>query len=136
MGFVQRLVSQIIGQVKIETQSLLNYGFRFFETHRLYGAGEALSTVPVWKGDHEELSLGLAEDLYVTIPRRQYSNLHAEMVIEPTIIAPVGRGMAYGHVAVELGADEIALAPLVALQDVAEGGFWGGLVDSTLLWFE
>ncbi len=119
-----------------ETQALLNYGFRFFETHRLYGAGEALSTVPVWKGDREELGLGLAEDLYVTIPRHRYSDLNAKMVIEPTIIAPVGRGMAYGHVAVELGEDEVARAPLVALQDVAEGGFWGGLVDSALLWFE
>jgi hypothetical protein len=44
--------------------------------------------------------------------------------------------MAYGHVAVELGENEVARAPLVALQDVAEGGFWGGLVDSALLWFE
>jgi D-alanyl-D-alanine carboxypeptidase (penicillin-binding protein 5/6) len=136
-----RLISVVMGTESEEaraqaTQALLNYGFRFFETHRLYGAGETLSTVPVWKGDREQLGLGLAEDLYVTIPRHQYSDLNAKMVIEPTIIAPVGRGMAYGHVAGELGENEVARAPLVALQDVTEGGFWGGLVDSAWLWFE
>jgi D-alanyl-D-alanine carboxypeptidase (penicillin-binding protein 5/6) len=136
-----RLISVVMGTDSEEsrareTQALLSYGFRFYETHRLYGAGEALSRVEVWKGDRDELSLGLAEDLYVTIPRHQYSHLNAKMVIEPTIIAPVGRGMAYGHLAVELGENEVARAPLVALQDVAEGGFWGGLIDSALLWFE
>jgi D-alanyl-D-alanine carboxypeptidase (penicillin-binding protein 5/6) len=136
-----RLISVVMGTESEEarareTQALLNYGFRFYETHHLYRAGETLSTVPVWKGDREELSLGLAEDLYVTIPRHQYGNLNAKMAIEPTIIAPVDRGMAYGHVAVELGEEEVTRAPLVALQDVAEGGFWGGLVDSALLWFE
>ncbi|HHH36890.1 MAG TPA: D-alanyl-D-alanine carboxypeptidase [Gammaproteobacteria bacterium] len=119
-----------------ETQKLLNYGFRFFETHRLYGPGETLTTVRVWKGEVEQLPLGLAEELYVTIPRRQYDRLDAHMTIAPLITAPVARGRTYGSVEVRLGEEVIARRPLVALRDVAEGSLFQRLSDEVLLFFE
>jgi D-alanyl-D-alanine carboxypeptidase (penicillin-binding protein 5/6) len=119
-----------------ESKSLLNYGFRFFETHRLYGAGDILSTVRVWKGDQEQLTVGLKNDLFVTIPRRQYEKLKASMVINSKITAPIKQGSELGKVNITLEERPLMQVPLVALNDVEEGGIWQRAVDSVILWFE
>jgi len=136
-----RLVSVVMGTKSInarakETQTLLNYGFRFFETHRLYGAGEELSITRVWKGSAESLALGLEAPLYVTIPRRQYKNLAANMSITPKLEAPIRKGQVIGQVQVSLAGDLVAEVPLVALANVAEGGIWQTIKDSVLLMLE
>ena len=119
-----------------ESQSLLNYGFRFFETHRLYGVGDALSRVRVWKGDKEKVALGLTEDLYVTIPRRQYDRLKASMSVDPQLTAPIDKGRRLGKVTIALSGQTVAEMPLVALQQINEGGIINQIKDSVLLWFE
>ena len=136
-----RLISVVMGTNSVEarataSQALLNYGFRFFETHRLYGAGEKLSQVRIWKGSQEDLRLGLDKDLYVTIPRRQYKNLQAGMNVKPQIMAPVSQGRTLGNVTITLGDQTVADVPLVALESIAKGGIWQTMKDSTLLWFE
>ena len=119
-----------------ESQTLLNYGFRFYETHRVYTANKPLTTVRIWKGAAENLSLGLNKDLYLTIPRGQYKNLAASMSVYPQIIAPAAQGQAYGTVRIALEGKEIAKQPLVALQAVKEGGLWRRFVDWGLLLLE
>lgn len=136
-----RLISVVMGTASInarakESQTLLNYGFRFYETHRLYGAGEKLSTTRIWKGSQESLALGLTEPLYVTIPRRQYKNLAANMSITPKIEAPVSKGQLVGQVKISLAGELIAEVPLVALSHIAEGGIWQTVKDSVLLMLE
>ncbi len=136
-----RLISVVMGtsgeQARAkESMTLLNYGFRFFETHRLYGAGDSLSQVRLWKGAKEQLALGVERDLYVTIPRNQYKNLDAQMHIQPQIVAPVERGQSLGTVNVSLNGNPLQEVPLIALETVEAGGVWHNLVDSALLWFE
>ncbi len=136
-----RLISVVLGTRSEaaraqESQKLLNYGFRFFETHRLYGANETLTTARIWKGEVEQLPLGLAADLYVTIPRKQYDKLDAQMSIEPLITAPARRGQAYGTVQIRLDDEVIASRPLVALRDVAQGSLAQRLSDEFMLLFE
>lgn len=136
-----RLIAVVMGtdskkaRIK-ESTALLNYGFRFFETHRLYGAGQALAQARIWKGERENLALGLDDDLFVTIPRRQYDKLQARTEIKPTIEAPVNKGQALGEVIVELSGTEVTRMPLRALADMPEGGLWNLMVDSVLLWME
>ncbi len=136
-----RLVSVVMGTKSVssrakESQTLLNYGFRFFETHRLYGAGEKLSVTRVWKGSAEQLELGLSQPLYITIPRRQYKNLEAKMSITPKIEAPVSKGQVVGQVRISLADNLVAEVPLIALRDIAEGGIWQTIKDSALLMWE
>ena len=136
-----RLISVVMGtkskEARIkESSSLLNYGFRFYETHRLYGPATPLANVRVWKGEQENLALGLAKALFVTIPRRQYDKLQARTELKPQITAPVSKGQALGEVIVELSGEEVARVPLVALADMPEGGIWRSMVDSVLLWWE
>jgi D-alanyl-D-alanine carboxypeptidase (penicillin-binding protein 5/6) len=87
-------------------------------------------------GDREEVSLGLAEDLNVTIPRRQYDKLNARTEIRPQLQAPLGKGQKVGDVIIELAGQEVVRRPLVALDEVAEGGLWRQAVDTVLMMLE
>ncbi len=136
-----RLISVVLGTRSEdaraqESQSLLNYGFRFFETHKLYSANEPLSHARIWKGDKKTLALGLTKDLYITIPRHSYKNLDAEMVLEPKLLAPISKGSALGHVSIKLEGKSVVEVPLTALEEIAEGNLFQQLKDHTLLWFE
>ncbi len=136
-----RLISVVLGTDSEEaraeeSQKLLSYGFRFYETHRLYGANQPLSTVRIWKGATEKLPVGLQHELYVTIPRGEYSKLDAQMKLQQPIIAPASKGAPYGSLNVSLDGQTVVVKPLVALQDVAEGGIFQQVVDDIKLWFE
>jgi len=136
-----RLISVVMGTKSEdararESQSLLNYGFRFYETHRLYGAGEKLTSTRVWKGSQEQLRLGLTRDLYITIPRGQYQNLNAGMQIEPQIIAPVSPGQPLGKLNISLDGESVVEENLVALDPIDEGGLVQTIKDTVLLWLE
>lgn len=135
-----RLISVVLGtdgeNARVEaTRKLLNYGFRFYDTFQLYKANEPLTEMRIWKGEIEMLPLGLTNDLYITLPRGQRAKLDASMTVEPEIIAPAFKGNTYGTVEVRLGDEVIATHPLVALQDVPEGGLWQRFTDSIMLWF-
>lgn len=136
-----RLISVVMGTASEkararESQALLNYGFRFFETHRLYGSESALTRTRIWMGAQEEVALGLAGDLYVTIPRRQYDKLNARTEIRSQIQAPVQQGQELGEVIVELDGELVVREPLIALDSVAEGGLWRKTVDTVLMMLE
>lgn len=116
-----------------ESQALLNYGFRFFETHRLYEGGTPLTKARVWKGDSKQLQIGLQDDLYVTIPRRHFNDLKAETKIDGRIIAPVAEGENAGMLSVMLGADVVASKPIIALNSISKGSLFQRLYDEALL---
>lgn len=136
-----RLISVVMGSEsegarEKATQSLLGYGFRFYETQKLYGANENITSVKVWKGDTEALVLGLDTDLYVTFPRGQKNQLRTEFNLSEKYIAPVNRGNVLGNLKVTLADEDIADAKLIALQSVYEGSVIVRLKDNFLLLFE
>ncbi len=121
-----RLISVVLGTRSEKarasvSQSLLNYGFRFYETHKLYAAGEILNHARVWKGDSENVALGLMQDLYVTIPRGSYKNLQALMDVDARLEAPIKKGQELGVVRITLNDIDLRRAPLVALNQVERG---------------
>ena len=117
-------------------QSLLNYGFRFYETRRVYASDEKVADVRVWKGDARRLALGLEQNLYVTVPRGRYDELNAEMEIATRLVAPVRAGEQQGVLRLALGEELTIERPLVALDDVAEGNLWQKVSDHVRLMFE
>lgn len=118
-----------------ESEKLVNYGFRFFETHRVYSAFEPVAQIRVWKGDTSELPVGLTQDLYITIPKGQYQKLDARMQVGADLVAPVQRGQKLGYVTISLGKKSYARKPLVSLMDVHDGNFWHNLLDAILMPF-
>jgi len=136
-----RLISVVLGTRSeearaTESQKLITYGFRFFETHKLYAANAPLTTAHIWKGAQEELNLGLKEDLYLTIPKGQYKKLDAHMNLDARIIAPAKKGQSFGSVNVSLGDEIYAKRELVALSDIEKGGLIDSLIDEIKLLFE
>lgn len=134
-----RLVSAVMGSASessrsSESQTLLNYGFRFFETVQLYEAGQELARTQVWKGLSEDVGLGLSEPVFVTIPRGRYDDLEAQVEIEPQLSAPLETGAVVGSINVQLGDELIVSRDLVTLSAVEEAGFFGSSWDSLRLW--
>lgn len=135
-----RLISVVFGTTSeaaraAETQKLLTYGFRFFETKTFYEKGVALADSKVWKGETDKVKVGLADDLTLTLQRGQLQKMAATMVFDESVVAPVKKGDRLGVVEVRLGDEVMHTAELVALQDVAEGGFFSRIFDSIRMFF-
>jgi D-alanyl-D-alanine carboxypeptidase (penicillin-binding protein 5/6) len=135
-----RLISVVFGTTSeaaraAETQKLLTYGFRFFETKTFYKKGVELADSKVWKGQEDQVKVGLADDLTLTLPRGQLQKMAATMVLDESVVAPVKKGDRLGVVEVRLGNEVLHTADLVALQDVAEGGFFSRIIDSIRMFF-
>jgi D-alanyl-D-alanine carboxypeptidase (penicillin-binding protein 5/6) len=134
-----RLVSVVMGSSSetsrvSESQSLLNYGFRFFETVQLYRAGQQLAQGQVWKGETEQVTLGIRDELFVTIPRGRYDDLDAQVTMRPELIAPLLEGENVGRISIRLENEEIAGRGLITLGSVQEAGFFGRTWDGISMW--
>lgn len=131
-----RLISVVLGTKSDDaraniSQQLLEYGFRTFETHQLYNAGAVLANVRVWKGDQTEVPAGVTDDLFISIVKGRYDQLKGGMQLDKGIDAPIKRGDRLGTVIItdrELG-KIVKESPLLALEDVAEGGWWRRMMD-------
>lgn len=135
-----RLISVVMGtdseEARMrETQKLLSYGFRYFETQRVYEGGVPLKNADLWYGESDEIALGTAEDVYVTIPRGHYEDLKAELEIARVIEAPVSAGDELGEVRLMLEDQTVYRAPLVALADAPQGDILSRLGDAIYLFF-
>ncbi len=123
-----RVISVVLGTKSKKarasvSQTILNYGFRFFESHTLYDADEVLSRPRIWKGEFEQLQVGLSDDLSITIQRGSYDKLDAVMDVDKDIEAPVLKGQQVGVVKVSLEGKLLESVPLVALETIEEGSF-------------
>lgn len=135
-----RLISVVMGTEstrarQVESSKLLNYGFRFYETPQLYKAGEQLTEARLWGSARNSVRLGIAEDVFVTIPRGSRGDLQANMTIDKVIKGAVAEGQTLGELVVNLGDDNIVTLPVVALESVEEAGFFGRLIDAIKLFF-
>lgn len=136
-----RLISVVMGTESesaraTASQALLNYGFRFFETFKLYSAGDVISSTPVWKGAAEEMRLGIEGDVFVTVPRSSQGSLAAEVLVPSTPIAPFQQGQEFGTLEVSFDGEPRLQRPLVVLDEVPRAGWWGRTTDGIGLWFD
>ncbi len=135
-----RLVSVVMGSASPSARAeaslaLLNYGFRFYESHRLYPAGQPVETLRVWYGDQEALPVGPQADVFATIPRGTYGQLSARLERTSDLHAPIAMGARLGDIVISKGDEELTRVTLVALQEVAEGGLWRRVKDGLLQLF-
>ena len=136
-----RLIAVVMGMPSAAerasgSQALLNYGFRFFETHRLYARGETVTEAKVRKGGSKTVALGPDEDVYVTVPRGKYSELKATMEVDEELVAPIVEKQGLGEIRVALGEEDISVLPLVSLNAVPEAGILARIADGIMLWFD
>ncbi len=135
-----RLISVVMGTRSDEartqeSQKLLSYGFRYFETPRLYQAYQDLDEARVWKGARGSVRIGLTEDLYATIPRGAQEQLQAEIVLNPNLQAPLVVGDQVGQLVISLNGQVVTQEPIVALENLERGGFFKRLWHSLIMFF-
>lgn len=107
-----------------DSQHLLDYGFRFFETHALYQAGQNLSEPAVWQGVSNTVATGIKDNLLVTIPTGSYKQIKAEMLLPKDITAPITKGQKLGEVKIYLNDKVLTSRPLIALDSNDKAGIW------------
>ncbi|RTZ65324.1 MAG: serine-type D-Ala-D-Ala carboxypeptidase [Aquificaceae bacterium] len=130
-----RLISVMLGTKSDKaradySQQLLEYGFRFFETHKLYDSNSVLAEARVWKGVSDKVPTGTIDGLYVTIQKGHYDKLQGMMELFKDIDAPIQRGDLLGKAIIKDGDAVVAELPLVALEPVEAGGMWTSVTDS------
>ncbi len=116
-----------------ESQSLINWGMRFFESRLLYAAGEELAVSRVYRGDRKELRVGVAEPLWVVFPQGQADRVRLTLELFEPFEAPLAAGARVGEISASLGDRRLASQPLVVLEAVESGGVLRWVWDGVLL---
>lgn len=135
-----RLISVVMGTASeearaIETQKLLTYGFRYYETHKLYDANQMVSNAKVWSGQQNAVDLGISDEVYITIPRGQAEEMSASLELAEVISAPLEQGQVMGTINVVLEDDLLYQGEVIALQSVERAGFVKRFIDWLTLMF-
>ena len=136
-----RLISVVMGAPSVDarttnSQALLNYGFRFYESPELYKAGEELISKRIWFGESKQIKLGVKEDVQLTIPRGRYKDLKPFLEVTSRLEAPIEKNQVVGTVSIKLGEEVYRQIELVALHPVAEGSILRKIADFFLSYFE
>lgn len=137
----RRLVSIVIGtaseQIRTaESLKILNYGFQFFDTLRLYDKGQVLATPDIYKGRSNTIKIGVANETFVTVPKGTGGRLKPVLERQELLVAPIAAGQQVGTVKLMDGTTKVGEFPVVALEEVPEAGFFGRLWDTIRLWFK
>lgn len=131
----RRLIAAVMGAKtwagrENSSLELLNYGFRFYETVSMFGAAKPVSTIRVWKGEDEQLPVGVLPVLSMALPRGSSAQVQAVPNVTVKAVAPIKAGQALGTVTIMLNGKAVRTVPLVALKNVPEGGIFHRIVDS------
>jgi D-alanyl-D-alanine carboxypeptidase (penicillin-binding protein 5/6) len=136
-----RLVSVVVGAATdqkraTESQKLLNYGFQYFSTDRLYAKGQTVAELKVWKGDEDTVKAGFNRDFYVTLPRGHYSRLKATLTSQQPLLAPLTQGQKVGSLQLKLGDQPLGEYAVVSLEEIGIANVFVRLWDSLKLLFK
>jgi D-alanyl-D-alanine carboxypeptidase (penicillin-binding protein 5/6) len=136
-----RLISVVLGTNSdnartSESQKLLNYGFQFYETYRLYQQGQTVTTLPVYKGDENKVKAGFVNNVYLSLPKGYFQQAKISLTSRQPLLAPLAPGQAVGTLTVNVDGKPVISYSLQALENVKVAGLFGRAWDSVKLWFK
>lgn len=129
-----RLIAVVLGSKSVkartqQSQTLLDYGFKYYETQKIHDAQTPVFEARIWMGNKKRVEVGLEDDLYVTLPKGEFDKVDIAFNVHNDIKAPVAEQQQCGHLAVSLDEKVIHQEPLVALEPVKKGGWWRMTAD-------
>jgi D-alanyl-D-alanine carboxypeptidase (penicillin-binding protein 5/6) len=133
----RRLISVVLGAKSPEqrtnaSKALLEYGFRFYESHKIFNAKTFLHEARIYNGEKQMVQAGVKEDFHVAIPRRQLKNIKKKFIIDKNLNAPIVKDEAVGYIAIQLNKETLTTVKLYAMEDIAEGSLYRKTIDSIL----
>ena len=137
----RRLLSVLLGSTSEsaraqESQKLLNWGFQYFDAVKLYGEGQAVKEIEVWKGEKRQLKAGFQSDLVLTIPKGQADKIKGDLVTRTPLVAPIAAGQRVGSLRVSVDGKNAGEYPVYALESIPEAGFLSRAWDTLRLWLK
>jgi D-alanyl-D-alanine carboxypeptidase (penicillin-binding protein 5/6) len=114
------------------SKALLEYGFRFYESHKIFNAKTLLHEARIYNGEKQMVQTGIKEDFHVAIPRRQLKNIKKKFIIDENLNAPIVKDEAVGYIAIQLNKETLTTVKLYAMEDIAEGSLYRKTIDSIL----
>lgn len=138
----RRLLSVVMGASSKEarageSQKLLNWGYTAYDAVKIFDAGKAIKTVPVWKGEAKEAKLGAADAVFVAVPRGDAGKLQTQVEHTDPLVAPLSKGQRVGTLRVTTTAGSpVAEVPLIVQEAVPVAGIFGRAFDSIRLWIQ
>ena len=137
----RRMLSVLLGSTSEATRAqeslkLLNWGYQFFDSVKLYAAATPVKTIDVWKGAARSVKVGVGSDLFVTVPKGEAEKLKAELISQQPLVAPLAKGQRVGVLRVTHDGKPFGEYPLIALEPVAQAGFFGRTWDTLRLWLK
>ena len=136
-----RLISIVLGtassKARIDgSQAMINYGYRFYKTKILLKANQEIISAKTWKTEKESISLGIGEDIRMTLPRGSFNKIKIEKDIPNQIIGAIKEGQNIGNIKIKLNDITLNTIPLISLENNPRGNFWKQIKDTIQLWFE
>ena len=136
-----RLISVVLGTASdnartAESQKLLNYGFQFYETYRLYQKDQVVATLPVYKGGENSVKTGFQQPVFLSFPKGHFQHAKVTLTSRQPLLAPLQPGQVVGTLSVNVDGKPVASLPLQALEQVKVAGLFGRIWDSVKLWFK
>ena len=137
----RRMLSVLLGSTSEATRAqeslkLLNWGYQFFDSVKLYGGGTSVKSIDVWKGAARAVNVGVGSDLFITVPKGEADKLKAELISQQPLVAPLAKGQRVGVLRVTHDGKPFGEYPLIALEPVAQAGFFGRTWDTLRLWLK
>lgn len=137
----RRLLSVVMGTASDnlrtqESQTLLNFGFQFFDTVQLHEKGKQIANLRIWKGSLNGLKAGVESDLFVAIPKGTNEKVRAELASQQPLVAPITKGQRIGSMRIAYDGREVSEVPVIALEDVPLAGWFGRSLDTVRLWLQ
>jgi len=137
----RRLLSVLLGSTSEaaraqESLKLLNWGYQFFDSVKLYAAAEPVRSLEVWKGEARNVKVGIGSDLFVTVPKGEADKLKAELVSQQPLVAPLSKGQRIGLLRVTHDGKPFGEYPLITLEPVPAAGFFRRTWDTLRLWLK
>jgi D-alanyl-D-alanine carboxypeptidase (penicillin-binding protein 5/6) len=136
----RRLLSVVLGTDSDamraqESQTLLNYGFQYFDAIRLYAKDQAVSRLKVFKGDQNEVKVGFLKDFVLSLPKGVAEKFKVQLASQQPLLAPVQKGQQVATLKLLLDGKVWGEYPVVALESVPVAGVFGRAWDTMMLWF-
>jgi serine-type D-Ala-D-Ala carboxypeptidase (penicillin-binding protein 5/6) len=136
----RRLISVVLGTASdsartTESQKLLNWGFISYDARSLYAKGQAVSSLPIWKGAQGQVKVGFDKDMVIAVPKGLADKITVQMIPQTQLMAPIRAGQPLATLKVSVDGHAYGDYPLLALESVAEAGFVGRTFDTVRLWF-
>ena len=117
-----------------DTQRLLEYGFRFYATEKYFDVGKEYASAKVWGGKNDTISLGVENDISVTLARTKFKDLKVNYVVKNNVQAPINKGDKIGTLELISDNNTVLISDLIALEDIEAKGFFGRLWSRFVLW--